>query len=342
MNSSPDFIVTYGLLEKYTGSSDSIVIPDGVSRIENKAFIGCRSIKEIFFPESVTDIGEDAIRVSKNTLLFFGNKPFDAIPAPCRGVNALKGFVAHYREYGVSEETARSYAEFFKANRYEIGIKNIFKDRSLFDFAVRYSVMSPDDAEGLLSGLPDNRFSEERAILLSYIGTHCDDDSLDILDRMLFEEFLPLQDAVGVWQFKDADDGGIELTKYIGSDLRIVTPTKIGEKSVTAVGEKAFRNCEKIQSVTISPGVKVIGALAFAWCTSLEEVIIPEGVERIEKNAFRDCRGLSRLTLPDSLKYIGSCAFFDCTRLHTVRAARSLVIGKDVFSTRSSVAVIRR
>ena len=343
MNGSPDFIITYGLLEKYTGKSDSIVIPDGVSRIENKAFIGCRVLKEVIFPESVMTIGKYAIKVSKNTLLFFINKRFDDIPEPYRGINALLGFVTYYEEYGASDEVIKSYVDYLKAIRHDIGMIRIFDSGPLFEFAVKYSVLSADDAEGIIVMLPEDSFPEQRAELLSYIGSHSDGGGLfDILDKMLSDDFVPVQEIVKNWHFKDNDDGGVMLTKYIGNAADIITPAKIGDKTVTAIGDKTFRNCDGIKSVMISPGVKVIGELAFAWCTGLEKVIIPEGVERIEDNAFRECIRLETIKLPDSLKYIGSCAFIDCDRLCTVSVSSGLLIGGDVFSQRSGVIIKRR
>ena len=62
-------------LIQYVGGSReaSFIIPDGVTRIGNGAFSGCRSLTGITIPDSVTSIGEDA---------FFGCESLTGITIP--------------------------------------------------------------------------------------------------------------------------------------------------------------------------------------------------------------------------------------------------------------------
>ncbi len=82
-----DFVIFAGVLEKYTGISIDINIPEGVLvigkqcfqdistinrvtlpnsliKIEDEAFCGCTSLKDIHFPESLNEIGEAAFKQS--------------------------------------------------------------------------------------------------------------------------------------------------------------------------------------------------------------------------------------------------------------------------------------
>ena len=54
---APDFDIENGVLKKYTGNSESIIIPNIVTEIGEKAFCECASIKNITIPTSVTIIG---------------------------------------------------------------------------------------------------------------------------------------------------------------------------------------------------------------------------------------------------------------------------------------------
>lgn len=46
-----DFIINNGVLEKYTGEGGDVVIPDGVTTIENGAFEWCTSLTSITISE---------------------------------------------------------------------------------------------------------------------------------------------------------------------------------------------------------------------------------------------------------------------------------------------------
>lgn len=52
--------------------------------------------------------------------------------------------------------------------------------------------------------------------------------------------------------------------------------------------------------------MKIIGERAFDECNSLETITIPEGVETIKDNAFSYCHKLERVIIPASVKIIGT------------------------------------
>ncbi len=58
MNNTSDFIIGNGVLTRYTGPGGDVVIPDGVTRIGNRAFYECRNLTSITIPDSVTTIGD--------------------------------------------------------------------------------------------------------------------------------------------------------------------------------------------------------------------------------------------------------------------------------------------
>ena len=49
-------------------------------------------------------------------------------------------------------------------------------------------------------------------------------------------------------------------------------PKKIYGRRVTQIGEKAFKDCKKITSITIISTITEIGSYAFEGCTNLESV----------------------------------------------------------------------
>ena len=68
------------------------------------------------------------------------------------------------------------------------------------------------------------------------------------------------------------------------------TVIRKGKKfKVTQLGNKAFKDCKKLQKVTIGKNVSVIGKKAFANCRSLKVVILTGTKQKLPKNAFAGC-----------------------------------------------------
>jgi hypothetical protein len=61
-SSLTDFKIENGILIKYVGSSESVVIPDFVTSIGDQAFLGCEGITSITLPDSVNYIGSSAFK----------------------------------------------------------------------------------------------------------------------------------------------------------------------------------------------------------------------------------------------------------------------------------------
>ena len=70
--------------------------------------------------------------------------------------------------------------------------------------------------------------------------------------------------------------------------------------SVTAIGERAFWECDTLTSVTVPREVTSVGAFAFLGCRALTTVTFAEGslCTSIGTRAFSDCRALIAMTVP--------------------------------------------
>ena len=88
------------------------------------------------------------------------------------------------------------------------------------------------------------------------------------------------------FNYRILDDGTVEITGYNGSAETVVIPGTIDGKSVTSIGNYAFRNCSSLTSRTIPDGVTSIGSSAFIDCSNLTSITIPDSVTSIGYWAF--------------------------------------------------------
>ncbi len=179
----------------------------------------------------------------------------------------------------------------------------------------------------------------------------------------VYEDDVPM--SVGLWELpiteqmarecapyadggegKDLDllmtSGSITIKSVYYQDLSfsetvVVIPEKVyvgsTELTVTSIGNRAFKSCSNMESVTIPEGVTSIGESAFYGCSSLTSVTIPEGVTSIGESAFAGCSSLTSVTIPEGVTSIGESAFAGCTSLTSVTIPEGVTsIGMNAFA----------
>ena len=110
------------------------------------------------------------------------------------------------------------------------------------------------------------------------------------------------------FEYRVLNDGTVEITDYNGSAEKVDIPAEIDGKSVTSIGDDAFKYI-RLASITIPDGVTSIGSNAFYFCTNLRSVTIPDNVTEIYEGAFFNCTSLKSVTIPAGVKFIGPEAF---------------------------------
>lgn len=91
-------------------------------------------------------------------------------------------------------------------------------------------------------------------------------------------------------------------------------------KSVITIGNAAFENCCRLESVYIPPNVKMLSSHAFSNCEKLSSVILSEGLEDMGyAQVFYCCDSLESITLPSTLKNLAFTQTFSyCKNLKEV------------------------
>ena len=128
-------------------------------------------------------------------------------------------------------------------------------------------------------------------------------------------------ETYGDLEYSVLDDGTVEITDYNGSAKTVDIPEKVNGKSVTSIGNCAFRYCTSLKSITIPNSVMEIGSSAFSGCSSLTSITIPNSVTEIDVYAFKGCTSLTSITIPNSVTNIGDSTFWGCSSLTAIYVA---------------------
>lgn len=113
-----------------------------------------------------------------------------------------------------------------------------------------------------------------------------------------------LKDENGfIFERRYGEQSSIKDYKIVGiesvSPVLIIPDTFNGER-VAAIGERAFENCDEIETIILTEEIAVIDEYAFNDCDGLKHVYIPFGVSEISAYAFADCDNLKAVTFGDT------------------------------------------
>ena len=120
----------------------------------------------------------------------------------------------------------------------------------------------------------------------------------------------------GYYEYKLNKDGNAIITKYNGSETKLVIPDKLDGHTVIEIGKRAFYNNGSLEEVTIPSSVQTIGTYAFAFCEDL--VTLTTAATKIKGHAFTNCGSLEIVSLLPEGTAVDERAFYDCESLLTV------------------------
>ena len=111
------------------------------------------------------------------------------------------------------------------------------------------------------------------------------------------------------------EEGVTSIPKESFTECKNLTTITI-PTTVEAIGEKAFYLCEKLTAVRLPKKLSVLGSHAFYKCTALSSLKIDDSqLSVLNRFVFARCSALTAVTLPPGITSIEPYAFSNCTNL---------------------------
>lgn len=288
-------------------SLKSVNIPTSITEIGNRVFYGCHGLTSITIPNSITKIGDYAFSCTDLKSIDLPNSVTSIGECAFSWCHYLTSFtipnsVTYIGSWAFENCTKLASVTIGNSVTY-IGSLVFERCYNLTSITIPNSVTYIGYQAFAYSGLTSAVFNAENCTY--------DDGMSSIFFECSSLKALTIGDAVKT------------IPNYIFAMSSIETVT-IGN-SVTTIGNNAFFMCDKLTSLTIPNSVTSIGVSAFYGCTGLTSLTIGSSVKTIGASAFYQCSSLKgALTIPNSVKTIGGGAFYDCSALTSLTIPNSV------------------
>jgi len=272
---------------RYSYNLQNIILPEGLTYIDNYAFEGCSELVSITIPDTVDYIGNDAF-------MYCYNLTSIKLPAALTSISSGMFYGCEkLKSVHISSKVTEIGSLAFSGCS---GLESITVEEGNSKYSAKGNCLIENETGKLILGCGNSQIP--------------DDGSVKIIGASSFASCSGLTSIV----IPDSVTK-IENQAFYNSGLKsVVIPD-----SVTEIETYAFYYCKNLETVVLSKNLKTIPGSLFYYCTSLKSIEIPESVEKISSSAFAQCSALTSITIPAGVTSIDSSAFTGCNNLASIQ-----------------------
>lgn len=357
-----NFVISGGMLLKYRGCENKVIVPQGVTVIGQRAFAGNENIDRIELPQGVQIIEREAFAdcvvmqsielpdtIQKLEASAFENcvklihvklpQSVKTIPKSC-----FKRCMA-LQEVILSNDMNRVEDMAFYGCRRLNGVTlpdtlAYMGDMAFYGCERLENVHFPSQITSFgrlvfqkctkLEDIPDYQISTEKKAQDIFDGVYHENDSNVI--NLVIPDGTKKIDAFAFFANESLENLILpesleeigEAAFYGCKNLRNIH----FPKHMILLGESCFEKCISLSEIEVI--TKCLQKRCFAWCGHLEKLVM-YGVERIEKEAFQGCKALDDINLK-GIKYIGINAFQYCESLTELSLYQDVLADERAFA----------
>lgn len=320
----------------------NMIIPEGVSGIEDNAFNGCSNISSITIPGSMRSIGNDAF----NGCSALSQVNISDISAWCgiefehENSNPLYYAEKMYLNGNLLTELVipddvtaiKNYAFYNCKSLTSVEVPNSVK--SIGDYAFSYSTsLTNIEIGNNVTSIGDYAFYNCTALENINIP-----NSVKSIGANAFYECAKIEnieiagvESIGNRAFRgctalksiEIPDGVTSIGEGVFSYCKGLTAIKL-PGTLKSIGRDAFNQCLVLGNIEIPNNVTSIGSYAFQYCNGFTSIVIPNSVTSLGDRAFQNCSNLTEVSISNNLTIIPENAFYGCTALVNVTIPNSV------------------
>lgn len=371
---NPEFVIDEnGVLTKYNGTADEVVIPENVTRIARYAFLNNTYVKKITVPQNVKTVEgfsfysryvetivfeegveelegnaiwscQSLISVSiPSSVTFIGTGNFDGCDS-LTSINVSTGN-SHYSSLGdvlfnKAQTSLIRFPQGKPADQYDIpsSVINIeeyafYCCKQIARVILGENVCSIGNYAFTSSSVNEIVFNDKVETISDSAFSDC-----ELLENIIIPASVRSIGAYAFSECKKLKSAIIraQITRLESSSFYKCESLKsvVLSPSITTIGQKAFHDCSALTSIELPDNLQIIEDDAFMYCSALESVTIPSSVTTIGASAFQECKNLNNVIIPRNIKKISRYLFFACTSLTNITIPYGVeIIGSYAFAS---------